>query len=243
MMQGLSLDLFVKADQDFESAQYRVLGGLKGMRDAFTENVIYPHLGSLIELHSSLQGVLENLGQLRAAAPRRASGIDLAQQTILYEDHAIDKGEIAFVEDLIEWALPLIREAIEEGRTIFEFVDGHLTLEEVGIVPSYVQEGYFIVPDRLGSRLHVLQYSLSIFTRADERYRTLRTSAVKTVDEWNVAVSPNTIKLDLLREKRDLPNPATFVIATAIDFPYEDTVLPVAKRKLLRHLSQMEGLA
>ncbi|HEX7071450.1 MAG TPA: hypothetical protein VF190_11620 [Rhodothermales bacterium] len=242
-MDGLSIDMFVRADQDFESAQYRILGGLKEMRDAFTGNVIYPHLRSLIDLHSSLHSVLENLDSLRSAGPRRATGIDLDQASLIYESEPTGNRELGFVEDLIQWALPLIREAIEEGRTIFEFVDEHLVLEEVGIVPPYVQEGYFIVPDRMGSRLHVLQYSLSIFTKADERFRTLRTTTVKTVEQWSIALSPSAIKLDLLREKRDLPNPATFVVDFALDFPYEDTVLPVAKRKLLRHLSLMEGLA
>ena len=242
-MQSLTLDLFVRADQDFESAQYRVMGGLREMRDAFTANQIYPHLRSLIELHATLNSVLENLDQLRSSSPKWLSGIDLEERTLLYEHEPMNSRELAFVEELITWAVPLIREAIDEGRTIFEFVDENLRLEEVGIVPSYVQEGYFIVPDRLGSRLHILQYSLSIFTKAEERFRTLRTTTVKTVAQRAVDRSPNAIKLDLVREKPDLPNPATFVVETALDFPYEDTVLPVAKRKLLRHLSRITGAA
>lgn len=235
--------MFVKADQDFESAQYRVLGGLREMREAFTSNIIYPYLGSLIELHGTLNAVLENLDQLRSAVPKRATGIDLFQKALIYENEQLGSRELAFVEELIGWALPHIREAIEEGRTIFEFVDEHLHLEEVGIVPSYVQEGYFIVPDSYGNRLHILQYSLSIFTKSEERYRTLRTTTVKSVDQWSIARSPNAIKLELLQENRELPNPATFMVEAALEFPYEDTVLPVAKRKLLRHLSRMDGQA
>lgn len=242
-MGGLTLDAFVKAHEDFESAQYRILNGLKEMHEAFTANTIYPHLGSLVELHTTLKSVLENLDQLRAGGPRRAVGIDMIEQALVYENEPMSSRELTFVEDLIEWALPLIRDAIEEGRTIFEFVDENLRLEEVGIVPSYVQEGYFIVADRLGLRLHVLQYNLSIFMKADERYRTLRTATVKTIEQWSVTQPPTVIKLELLEEKRDMPNPATFMVDTPLDFPFEDTVLPVAKRKLLRHLSTMEGIS
>lgn len=242
-MEGLTLDVFVKADQDFESAQYRILGGLKEMREAFTSNVIYPHLRSLIDLHDTLHTVIENLDQLRSVSPRPIKEIDIVQKALIYENREIGSRELTFVEDLIQWALPLIREAIEEGRTIFEFVDEHLHLEEVGIVPSYVQEGYFLVPDRQGRRLHILQYTLSIFTRAEERFRTLRTTTVKSVSDDSIALTPQNIKLELLRERRDMPNPATFLVGTVLEFPYEDTVLPVAKRKLMRHLSRIDGSA
>ena len=242
-MAGLSLNLFVRTDEDFEIAQYRILSGLKEMWEAFTSNFIYPHLNSLIELHASLRSIRENLDQLRSAGPRHIAGLDLIERALVYESEPMSNREIAYVEDLIEWALPLVREAIEEGRTIFEFVDEHLRLEEVGIIPSYVQEGYFIVPDRVHARLHILRYNLSIFAKADERYRTLRTATVKTIEDWSVVQTPTSVKLGLMQEKRDLPNPATFMVETTLDFPFEDTVLPVAKRKLLRHLSSMEGIS
>ena len=33
-----------------------------------------------------------------------------------------------------------------------------------------------------------------------------------------------------------MPNPATFLMDTELDFPFDTTILPVAKRKLMRHL-------
>jgi hypothetical protein len=39
-----------------------------------------------------------------------------------------------------------------------------------------------------------------------------------------------------MKKYHDLPNPATYRCEVDIDFPYQDTVLPVAKRKLMAHL-------
>ena len=42
--------------------------------------------------------------------------------------------------------------------------------------------------------------------------------------------------LELIEANRDLPNPATYLFETDLDFPFNETILPVAKRKFLRGL-------
>ena len=242
-MTGLSLDQFLSAGPDFEGAQYRILNRLQLVRQAFSRNIIYPHLGELVNLYGTLRTIVGRLDDLREALPGRIKGIDLKSQTVQYEKPKLAPDQMGFVEDLIQWALPLIQEAIEEGRTIFEFVEDHLRLEEVGLLPAYVEEGYLLLPDLRAERLHVLQYQLSIFTRADERFRSLKTTHIKSLPQSTIVRSPRGIKLELVQERRQLPNPATYVVESAIDFPYEQTLLPIAKRKLMRHLSAQTGQA
>ncbi|WP_456425594.1 hypothetical protein [Rhodocaloribacter sp.] len=240
-MSRLSLDLFLSAGADFEGAQYRILDRLKRIRGAFSRNIIYPHLGELVEVYGALKRLLGSLDDLQKSLPGVLKGIDPETHEVLFEKPELGTGHMGLIEDLIQWALPLIQDAIEEGRTIFEFVEDHLYLEEVGLVPSYVEEGYLLVPDRRSRCLYILQYNLSIFTSAEERFRSLKTTHVKTIEYEGIAVAPQVVKLDLLAERRELPNPATYFIETVLDFPYEPTVLPIAKRKLLRHLSLPGG--
>ena len=236
-MSRLSIDLFLSAGVDFERAQYRVLDRLKQIRGAFSRSIIYPHLSELVEVYGALKHLLGSLDDFQNALPGAIKGIDPETHTIIFERAQPKSGHMGAIEDLIQWALPLIQDAIEEGRTIFEFVEDHLHLEEVGLVPSYVEEGYLLVPDRRARKMYILQYNLSIFTSAEERFRSLKTTHVKTLEYSGVALAPQVLKLDLRAERRELPNPATYLIDPALDFPYEPTVLPVAKRKLLRHLS------
>jgi hypothetical protein len=235
-MAGLSLDLFLGADGDLERAQYQILGGLQGVRAAFSRNIIYPYLGELIDLYGTLQGLLQQFGDFKQRLKGDVRDVDLEAKTLVFDIADMGADRVAYLEELIDWALPRVQEAIEEGRTIFEFVDENLFVEEVGIVPSYVEEGYLIVPDRITHTVHILQYNLSIFTSAKERYRSLKTTHVKSLAQRGIYVSPHSIKLDLLAENRDLPNPATYFFATDLDFPFEPTMLPVAKRKLMRYL-------
>lgn len=238
-----NLDLFTSAVDDFERAQYRIMGNLQEARRDFSNNRIYPHLGNLVSIHGSLRTILENTDNLKDAAPGVITDVDLESGQVIYEKPELAGDRMAAVEELIDWALPQIEEAIDEGKTIFEFVEDHLRMEEVGIVPSYVQEGYLFVPDHERREIHVLRYSMSIFTGASERYRSLRTSHVKSVVQKPVHETPQTLKLSLMEECRDLPNPATYAFDFELDFPYEPTVLPVAKRKLMRYLFAEGGTA
>jgi len=240
-MQPLSLELFTGAVDDVERTQYQILGGLQKARSAFEEQRVYPHLGRLVKLHGALMTVLERTEEFRTPETGRITRINLEDRSINYEWPELEDTEMQVVEDLIRWSIPHIREAIDEGRAVYEHVEDNMELETVGIVPSYVQEGYLMVPEREEDVLHVLRYKLSIFTEEGERHRALRTVHCKKVEQDGVDVHPSSVKLDLLEERRDLPNPATYFSNTALNVPYKATLLPVVKRRLIRHLSAEIG--
>jgi hypothetical protein len=45
------------------------------------------------------------------------------------------------------------------------------------------------------------------------------------------------IKYHLIKSRNDLPNPAVYSIETELSYPVDETLLPVAKRVLVKHLS------
>lgn len=222
-----ALDLaFFTGTHDPESSRYRVLGGLQEVQRAFCDNRVYPHLADLIHLHTALRTLREESDALR---PRGSlTGFD-QEGTLHYE--ASEHTALPF-EDLMAWSLPLIEAAIEEGRAIYDFVDERTVVETVGIVPAYQDEGYLLVPD--GEALRVLRYAVSLFTRHDERFRSLRTSSVDGVP---ADAPPHELKQFLTARHPDLPNPATYRVATDLDFPVDETMVPVAKRKLLQYIA------
>jgi hypothetical protein len=46
------------------------------------------------------------------------------------------------------------------------------------------------------------------------------------------------LKSELIRNRSDLPNPAVYSIETDLSFPVEETLLPIAKRSLVKFISQ-----
>jgi hypothetical protein len=236
MAYSLDLDLFTNVQSDFESQQYKILSGLKSITDDFQMNKIYPHLSNLVELYTTLDDVLNRLRDLRNEFPKRIKKIDFVNEVIEHEVVFVDGSDLSKVEDLIEWGLPLIKAKIEEGKAIYEFVNDEIKLEEVGIIPNYTDEGYLFVPDNEESMLLLFQYEVSIFQSAQDKYRSLKTDFLKALEQGRALLSPNAIKLDLIDEYKKLPNPATYAFNTDLDFPFNETIFPVVKRKLLQQL-------
>lgn len=235
-MEHIGLDFFTNSVEDAEKRQYHVLAWLKNIQENFGRNRLYPHLNSLIDLHRDLKTFLQNIDDLEGRMPRKMSGIDLDKKIIHYEAVNARPDDLESIRGLITWALPYIKSAIDEGATIFEFVDENMDVEKVGIIPVYTEEGYSMIPDNAAGKIHIFRYETSVFESSRDKYRSLKTTLVKTVNTGSVLPSLNSLKLDLISQLRDLPNPATYAIRSGLDFPFNETILPVAKRKLLKHL-------
>ena len=59
------------------------------------------------------------------------------------------------------------------------------------------------------------------------------------VDIWqrSMAHTYENIKYDLIKNNIELPNPAVYSIETELSFPIEETLLPIAKRRLVKYIS------
>lgn len=233
----LNLSLFTKVRDDLEKRQYIILGELKMISAEFQYYKVYPHLNQLVEINRTLKEVIGHLTDLRNKFPKRISKIDWVNREIEHEVVFVDGTDLQRVEELIHWALPHIEKTIHEGVAIHEFVSEKLSVEHVGIVPSYMDEGYFFLPDNRISKLNLFRFEVSIFHSAEDKYRSLKTKFLKSLNKQKVELSPNTLKLDLIRDEKELPNPATFSFQTDLDFSFKQTILPVAKRKLMQKLS------
>ncbi|MER3523397.1 MAG: hypothetical protein C4326_04850 [Ignavibacteria bacterium] len=235
-MRKLTLDTFLAGIGDIESAQYRVLEGLKEYYGEFSHNKLYPSLAELVDLHSALVKIINSMSDMQGHLSHELKEVDLEHGKLVYETTGLTDDDLARAAELILWALPKIQQAIDEGVSIYNFVDEHMKIEQVGILPMYREEGYWFVPEHRAALLHLLRYELSLFTSANERYRRLKTVNIGEIEQRFIHRSPESIKLQLIEQYRDLPNPATYVCETDVDFPYNETILPIAKRKLMAYV-------
>lgn len=230
----LNLNLFTKVQDDLEKRQYVILAELKEISSEFQYYSVYPHLSLLVDLHRTLNEVIGHITDLRNRFPKRISKIDWVNRTIEHDVVFVDGTDLKRVEELIRWAIPHIEKTIHEGVTIHEFVSEGLTVEHVGIVPNYMEEGYFFLPDNQKKKLNLFRFEVSIFHSSDDKFRTLKTRLLKSLRKESAEISPNSVKLELIKEQKELPNPATFSFQTELDFSFRNTILPIAKRKLMQ---------
>ena len=101
---------------------------------------------------------------------------------------------------------------------------------------AFIREGYFFLSNGNTGDTRIYQYRLSIFEKHDEKYRSIKTAYL---DQRTRSISNNfeNIKSELIRNRSELPNPAVYAIVTSLQFPVEETLLPVAKRSLVKFIS------
>jgi hypothetical protein len=225
------------AVHDIEQCQYRVLEYTKHCTAEFGKNKLYPVLAELIELAKGLENFLERKNSFYAQLPQRIKEIDLGRQEIVFESEYIEHPDLARIEEVIRWTESCLKQIIEEGIRIYEFVDENVSVEGVGIVPIYKDEGYCIVPERRVSLVHFVYYQMSLYTSDKEKFRALKTTIIGSRRQTLIASSPISLKQDIISQHADLPNPATYMCETDLDFPFQETIMPIVKRKLLSHIS------
>jgi hypothetical protein len=115
-------------------------------------------------------------------------------------------------------------------------VEEKMDITPVGIIPLDVHEGYFFLSSGNSKQTSAYHYRLSFFEKHDEKYRSIRTLFI---DDWAISFSTTYehIKAELIRKHKHLPNPAVYAIETALCFPVDETLLPVAKRSLVKFIS------
>ena len=128
---------------------------------------------------------------------------------------------------------------MKEGSTIYEFVESKVELSHVGVVPLYASEGYMFITQPPEKETNVYRYQVTVYQSSSESMRGLQTQLICTT-QYNLTNTYEHMKRELIRQYADLPNPAAFLLLSKIKFPYLQTLVPVAKRLLVKHLSNRE---
>jgi hypothetical protein len=233
----LSETWFADGYIDFELKKYTLLAYLQEVNKYFNQNMLYPQLSDIIFHYNNLVAFRENKKYLQEQFPKKLTGIQIEKLQVLYEQMIEDDELMSELEDIINYSVSEMQTAIANATEIYEFVENKLVIFPVGIVPLDIHEGYFFLNEGNFNRTMVYQYRLSFFEKHDEKYRSIRTEYVNTWDR-NMVNTYENIKSELIKTKNQMPNPAVYSIETELKFPVEETLLPIAKRSLVRYISK-----
>lgn len=235
-MKQLSETWFAEGRIDFELKKYTLLAYLQEVNQYFNQNRLYPQLAELIFHYHNIIAFRENKKYLQEHFPKKLTGIQMEKLQGLYEQMIEDDELMQELEYIIHFSAQTIKTTIGNGTSIYEFVEEKMNINPIGLIPLDNKEGYFFLSSGEKSSTRVYQYRLSFFEKHDEKYRSIKTVYI---DHWTRSISHSyeAIKGELIRNKKDLPNPAVYSIETSLQFPLEETLLPIAKRTLVKFIS------
>jgi len=235
-MKTLSETWFAEGYIDFELKKYTLLAYLQEVNRYFGECKLYPQLADVIFHYNNLSAFKKNKQYLQEQFPKKFTGIQLQKLEVLYEQMIEDDELMRELEDIIQYASKILQGTINSGTEIYEMVEDNMSIAPVGLVPLDLNEGYFFLSTANDKNTKVYQYRLSIFEKHNEKYRSIKT---EYIDTWyrSFVNTYESIKGQLIRNRNFLPNPAVYAIDVALGFPVDETILPIAKRSLVRHLT------
>lgn len=220
---------------DFEYKKYLVLDYVQAVESYYKRSELYPYLPDAIGHFRNLDTLRQNADMIRQEAFKTASGFDWHNLSIQYHTPSFDNEAMEEVNRIIDFALPNFQVLVQHGKALYDDVEKHLSMSAVGIVPMRTREGYLFLDEASTRQLHVYQYAICNIEDIHEQSRML---GLQFVADYHVSIrwSYENVKYDLIKTRRDLPNPAAYVISCDLGVPFRETFLPVAKRYFMQRL-------
>lgn len=235
-MKTLSDTWFAEGFIDFELKKYTLLAYLQQINKGFAQNKLYPQLADIIFHYNNIVAFRDNKKFLQNHFPKRLNGVQMEKLSLFYEQVIEDSELMKELEDIINYATGQMKTTIEDGTEIYEFVEDKINIQPIGIVPLDNSEGYFFLNNGQSKHTQVYHYRLTLFEKRDTKYRGIKTSYVNSRHR-SFSSTYEHIKAELIKTNTNLPNPAVYAMETSLSFPVEETLLPIAKRCLVKFIS------
>lgn len=256
---SLSPDWITQGLIDFEYKKYMLLAYLQYTKRQFDEVKLYPTFSELLFHYHNLLEIKENKQLLSENFPKKLSKADFENLKLTYTAILKDDEMMQEIANVVEFALPKINASVKEGKQIYDWIHQHLEIVPIGITPIYFREGYLFVcmenkansvfKNTLKSNLstptkstiQIYTYKITLFERVEtkEILRGLNIQHLDTLIKSNFQTYES-LKINLIRSNKSLPNPATFLMQSAITCSFENSIFPIAKRRLVEYLAHLE---
>ncbi|OKS89295.1 hypothetical protein [Mucilaginibacter polytrichastri] len=235
-MKSLGINWFIDGSIDFEHKKYILLDYMQEINRHFDKSKLYPNLTDLIFHYNNLMDFKHNKSVLQQAFPQRLSKADIEAVKLTYRKIVQDDNSMYEIERIITYAINKMDPALQTGKELYDFVESRINIDPVGVVPLLPYHGYFALRNGMDKTNLIYEYHITIFENKDDKYRGINVQFVDTFLQ-GIANTPESIKLDLVKHRKHLPNPAVYYVQSDITFPLEQTLLPVAKKSLVKYIS------
>ncbi|MEH6306100.1 hypothetical protein RYH73_10635 [Olivibacter sp. CPCC 100613] len=236
-MSKLNTDWFIEIPLDFEYKKYQLLAYLKEINHHFHRNQLYPNLNDLVFHYNNLHKFKKDKTTLQDSFPVRLTHADTEAVKLTYEKLVNDDDLMLEIERIISYAIVKLDEVLKEGKEIYDFVESRLTIEAIGVMPLYPYNGYMLLKNGTEKGILVYEYQVTLFEGKDEQYRGVHMDYLTKYDRHLLYGTPELIRKDLIHQRKKLPNPAVYHVESDITFPLNQTLLPLAKRSLMKQIS------
>jgi len=229
----LDVKKLTSCGSDWESNQYTILSKIKSWSSELHKNRLFPALTDSIQLNMSLEEILRDNIESKIWFDNQIRARRLNERITVYEKANQIGIQLDRLLEFVEWALKLNRSVIEEGKIIKSFVEQNISIRRLNQQKNYLGKGYFTLPDNKKEVLNIYFYKVE-----SSWYNESITSQIQTKLLRSIPYSLNNGNVDeimnqFIKNSQKFFEPMVFIFETELDFPFKETIYPVAEEKLL----------
>ena len=221
---------------DYEYKKYLLLAYLKEARESFGRVELYPWLAELVFHYQNLLTIRDSKSSIYNAFPKALSLEELERLEVKYKPLLEDDQVMKEIALILEFAIPALQARLDEGSYIYDYVESNCVIEPIGLSTLSSNEGYVFISQPPEAETKVYRYHTTLFGSSKDQWRGVHLHYVLE-EKRSLSNTYEAIKLRLIKRFQDIPNPATYLIFSRLNFPYGPTLMPVAKRLLARQIA------
>ena len=221
---------------DLEYKKYILLSYLTYVQKQFEDGKLYPVYQDIREHLNDLNEYKQSKFKMRRIFPKKFDGIDLDNFKLKYKNTVRDSSLIEEIDAIVDFGLNTLTEKLSLGKTLLEYIVEQILIEPIGISPIDKTEGYLLICSKNPNEVEIYKYFRSPVKSIKNDIDEIRTTFVTTM-RISLSYTLEQIKKELLKIHRELPNPATFLVASKVDLPHQETLIPVAKKLLVKQIA------
>ncbi len=234
----LDVKKLTSCGSDWESSEYVILSKIKEWSSELHRNKLFPAIEESIQLNLALEDILHENIECKLWFDDQIQMREINERFAVYEKANQIGRQLDKLLYFIEWALKLNKPVLEEARIIKGFVEENLFINKFSTVEkNYHGKGYFTLPDNRNEILNVYLYEIFWDWSHEDLYQKLQSNLVRSIPMKSIENPLEQIMLSLINNSQDMFEPVVYYMETDLDFPFMDTIYPIAEEKLIKHLT------
>jgi hypothetical protein len=235
---ALDVKKLTSCGSDWETNQYTMLNKVKEWLNNLHRNKLFPSIEESIQLNLALEDILRDNIESKLWFDNEIRSRKINERFIVYEKAHQIGNQLDKLFTFIDWALELNKPVLEEGRAIKNFVDENLFIKRISTVErNYNGKGYFTLPNNKTQFLNIYLYEIILDWTEDNLYQRMCSNLVRSIPYYLIEKSTEEIVIDFINSSQTIFEPVVYIFQTDLDFPFKETMFPIAEEKLLKYLS------
>jgi len=234
---NLDISQITSCGSDWETNHYTFLRTIKDWQSDLRKYKLFPALDYSQQFQNKFNDILDENIESKDWLEREVRGAFINDQLVVLEKAHQISYQLEKLIDFVKWALKINTDVLDEGEIIRQFVYDGSEIIPATETDKYRGKGYILIPDNERRVYKIYLYELSISWTIDEPVEFLELDLLRSIPFDLVDKTPENLMNEFIECTQQIYDPMVYICKTDLDLPFNETILPVVKSKLLESVN------